>query len=739
MKADTSPAGESFLDVFDRFYFPRLGFRKHTFRRVFEVLETGRRGPYTIVETGTSHLPLPRPAGDSDLNSFDLHGHSTMLFDHFVSHHGGRVLSVDFSPWRCDAARRLVSARTEVHCHESVAFLRSLELLGGIDCLYLDSCNLDWQDPHGSALHHLRELEAAWLSLNPGAVIFADDNREDGVGKGGYLHDFLERGGAQRLFDHYQVGWVVPSPRPRAELRAWGNESPPERRLAARVGAARWFRCVVEDRHEQVLELLPGGFVGEGRTSLEELWFIAAARGAPPELVIAGSGRVTCRLAPTADFDAERGGPWTGHWRLYGRPGVELLPHPLPTGDLAGPAEEIARRQFYRYIRDGQDERVLELRSHGVVGHGRARLEGTWRLEEGDDGDAELVIAGRGVDTARLNPNGDGSWHGRWLVYERMAVELRPFLGAAQSTAAMLAAAHPWILGPPGGVSRILDLQPHGAVGRGRGEGFEVWFAELEDGSDDERPALVFTAGGRETLRLRPAGPDLWRGGGDGEEARELRPWASYSPAECGVAERVAALGQFRCCRLGHDERVMKLLDSGWVESGQPDGEEAWRVAEDGAGLELLGQDGALCRLNASDDGVWRGRWQGGEAWTTELHPFFGRTRREDEVALELTTQGRFVYERLGYDRRLLELRSDGTVGRGAASCEQLWRVEENGAGGVELVLSGRGEETCRLHRSAPGRWRGRWLRDECMDVELQEIDPAADAETLRPAARETK
>ena len=157
-------------------------------------------------------------------------GQSTVLFDRFVSVHGGSVVSVDKDPAACALAARLVSDRTRVVCGDSVEFLWRYRPERAIGLLYLDSFDLDWDAPHPSSLHHLKELCAALPRLEPGCMVVVDDNHA-GRGKGQYVRQFMLEIGAALLFDDYQIGWELPRTAPLelvATVEEVGNLRAPE-------------------------------------------------------------------------------------------------------------------------------------------------------------------------------------------------------------------------------------------------------------------------------------------------------------------------------------------------------------------------------------------------------------------------------------------------------------------------------------------------------------------------------
>ena len=209
----------SFLPVFDAEYADKLGIRGETMRQVFEILEAGQKDAYTIVETGCARAE----------DNWRGDGQSTILFDRFVNHWDGSVLTVDINAEACSRLRARVSSKVSVTCLDSVAFLRELarhEQLK-IDLLYLDSFDLDWQHPHPSALHHLHELCAIMPRLGRGSLVVVDDSprnvamaqnkgkqvvlRDHGVaGKGGYVAEFFGKIGCTPVIEGYQHGWIMP-------------------------------------------------------------------------------------------------------------------------------------------------------------------------------------------------------------------------------------------------------------------------------------------------------------------------------------------------------------------------------------------------------------------------------------------------------------------------------------------------------------------------------------------------
>jgi len=188
----------TFLEEFDRLYAQKLGNRYKTFRKIFELLEAKNKNLYLIVETGCSRIK-DNYAGD---------GMSTVLFDKFINFYNGKLISVDINEKHCQLARSLVSEKTEIFCDDSVKFLWGLNPESEIDLLYLDSYDINFNDPHLSMLHHLKEFCAIIGKLKKSTIVVVDDNIEN-AGKGKYIEDFMTNLGYKKIINDYQIGWIL--------------------------------------------------------------------------------------------------------------------------------------------------------------------------------------------------------------------------------------------------------------------------------------------------------------------------------------------------------------------------------------------------------------------------------------------------------------------------------------------------------------------------------------------------
>lgn len=172
--------------------------RQHGFRMILSALEAQDRAQYNIVETGVMRDP------DNGLND-----NSTLIWQNFVTYHGGRVCSVDINAETCDRARQFAAPCTEIFCSDSVAFLNSRDW-SDFDLFYLDSWDVKWRRPEASAQHHLREFQAIERYLVPGKVLAIDDNTwlaDTGsrTGKGMLIYEYLAKQGRHPDYDGYQL------------------------------------------------------------------------------------------------------------------------------------------------------------------------------------------------------------------------------------------------------------------------------------------------------------------------------------------------------------------------------------------------------------------------------------------------------------------------------------------------------------------------------------------------------
>jgi len=208
-----------FWDYFNKVARPRLARRADSFARIFEYLD--RLGhPVEIVETGCVR----------QIDNWSGDGQSTVLFDKYAEcHPGSTLLSVDADPAAVATCKSLVT-HAQIHTGDSIAFLEGLvrqtsPKLGSLDLLYLDSYDVNLDDPLPSANHHLNELLAIAPLLRPDTLVVVDDSpmfvlgvpSADGRiapiqspaigGKGRSIARHAASVGAEVYFYGYQCAW----------------------------------------------------------------------------------------------------------------------------------------------------------------------------------------------------------------------------------------------------------------------------------------------------------------------------------------------------------------------------------------------------------------------------------------------------------------------------------------------------------------------------------------------------
>jgi hypothetical protein len=210
----------AFWEYFNGFAAPLLQHRAGSLRMAFEHLEKLGR-PACIVETGCVR----------NQGTFTGEGQSTVLFDKFSECVPDTLVhSVDISPESTSKCKSIVSNRIQVHTSDSVTFLRHqcvkvIQPYSHIDLLYLDSFDLDIEDPHDSAIHHIKELLAAAPLINTNTFILVDDSPTSAnffmqagqltlvspqriSGKGKYIASYMQDIGSTPIYQGYQAAWM---------------------------------------------------------------------------------------------------------------------------------------------------------------------------------------------------------------------------------------------------------------------------------------------------------------------------------------------------------------------------------------------------------------------------------------------------------------------------------------------------------------------------------------------------
>ena len=170
----------------------RLGKRHEAFAAIAELLPEGCH----IIETGTVR----------HIDNWEGDGQSTIVWDTLATNLGGTVTTIDIDPIGAELVAELELQATTAIVGNSLDVIPTLT--GHADLLYLDSFDVDFENPLPAAAHHLSELMAALNLLAPGSLVAVDDN-EDDQGKGSEVAWFLAEHGAVEIVRGYVRVWRI--------------------------------------------------------------------------------------------------------------------------------------------------------------------------------------------------------------------------------------------------------------------------------------------------------------------------------------------------------------------------------------------------------------------------------------------------------------------------------------------------------------------------------------------------
>jgi hypothetical protein len=124
--------------------------------------------PIYVLETGSMHR---EDQGAITLVKGDLINNWT----------GGKLYTVDISKSnleKCESLTKEFSGAIEYVHSDSVSYINKIATTqgGDFDLLYLDSYDLDLENPLPSSEHHLEELKAVYNYLKSDVIIAVDDN-----------------------------------------------------------------------------------------------------------------------------------------------------------------------------------------------------------------------------------------------------------------------------------------------------------------------------------------------------------------------------------------------------------------------------------------------------------------------------------------------------------------------------------------------------------------------------------
>ena len=148
------------------FHFKTYSELNHINREMFDyILKYFAGSSLNILETGSA-----------------AHGtKSSMLFANYVKIFGGKFDTVDVDPEIKNFYNFLDSPITTFHTHDSVNFIKNLddEFIETLDLIFLDSYDLDIENPEPSQQHGLNEFMLLNNKIKKGTIISIDDTPDN--------------------------------------------------------------------------------------------------------------------------------------------------------------------------------------------------------------------------------------------------------------------------------------------------------------------------------------------------------------------------------------------------------------------------------------------------------------------------------------------------------------------------------------------------------------------------------
>ncbi len=197
----------NYIDYFDNIFKPLLQKdpnykdRYVGFRKIFSYLIEKGQPSYTIIETG----------GIRDKGSW-TDGQSSFLFYDFLKKFTGELTTIDVNPSVEVNYRTWLPSNGNVKVN--VVILDGAVALSRIDkkvdLLYLDSFDVEHDNPEPSMQHHLKEFTNSKniIEKSKDLLVAVDDNFGT-YGKGRYVLDWAIKNNKEILHDGYQVIFKV--------------------------------------------------------------------------------------------------------------------------------------------------------------------------------------------------------------------------------------------------------------------------------------------------------------------------------------------------------------------------------------------------------------------------------------------------------------------------------------------------------------------------------------------------
>lgn len=165
---------------------------------IFKYLESLNLQYYTICETGCIR----------SLTQFDWQGNFTILANRFVEIHNGIVYTVNIDLEAINLCKSLLHVKAT--CADSVDYLNKLENIDSINFFYLDSMDINFDNPEPSIQHHYNEFLTIINRKNVGNFYLCiDDNINKKIQKGLKINNFLKKLNILPLLNGYQsLYWI---------------------------------------------------------------------------------------------------------------------------------------------------------------------------------------------------------------------------------------------------------------------------------------------------------------------------------------------------------------------------------------------------------------------------------------------------------------------------------------------------------------------------------------------------
>ena len=178
---------------------------KEQFNRQFEIifgeLEKLNLEKYYICETGCIR----------SLTQFDWQGNFTIISNNFLEFYDGLIYTCNIDADAVNLCRGL--SKTKALLMDSVQFLRTLTEIDNIHLFYLDSMDIDFNNPTPSMTHHYNEFVALIKNRTVGGFYLAiDDNITTTMQKGYHINQLMKKLDITPILDSYQVMYWVGQP-----------------------------------------------------------------------------------------------------------------------------------------------------------------------------------------------------------------------------------------------------------------------------------------------------------------------------------------------------------------------------------------------------------------------------------------------------------------------------------------------------------------------------------------------